>query len=121
MIEKYICIRCPQGCEITTTLDGYGNIKEIKGNSCKLGIEHVKTESTDPRRVLTTSVKVKNGVLPLCPVWTEKPVPKKMILQAAEEIHKISVNAPVKADQIIEENLFGLGIRVLASRDIDAI
>ncbi len=118
MQRKYICIRCPQGCEVTTTLDGNGAITEITGNSCKLGIDYVKAESTDPRRTLTTTVMVEGGRHPLCPVWTEKPIPKDKILKAADELRGIKLKAPVMANQIILENIAGTGINVIASTDI---
>ena len=118
MERKFICIRCPQGCEITTTLDGYGAITNITGNSCKLGPEYVKQETTDPRRTLTTTVMVDGGVHPLCPVWTEKPVPKERVLELAAALRGIKLKAPVEINQIILENALGTGINVIASRSI---
>jgi CxxC motif-containing protein len=118
MQKKIICVRCPEGCEITTTLDGYGNITEITGNSCKLGIEHVNAEVKDPRRTLTTTVMVKDGALPLCPVWSEQPVPKDKVLEIAAELRKITLKAPVNINQIVLENALGNGINIVASRTI---
>jgi CxxC motif-containing protein len=118
MIKKFICIRCPEGCEITTTLDGNGAITEITGNSCKLGIEHVKAEVTDPRRTLTTTVMVEGGSLPLCPVWTEKPVPKDKVLAIAETLRNVKIEAPVNMNQVVIENVLGTGINVITSRQI---
>jgi len=121
MQKKFICIRCPEGCEITTTLDGLGNITDIKGNSCKLGIEYVKTEATDPRRTLTTTVKVEGGVHPLCPVWSERPVPKDRVLELAAELRKITLKAPVVAGQIVLENALGIGVNIITSCGIIGI
>jgi CxxC motif-containing protein len=118
MIKKFICVRCPEGCEITTTLDGYGNITEITGNSCKLGIEHVNAEVKDPRRTLTTTVMVNDGVLPLCPVWTEKPVPKDKVMEIAGKLRGITIKAPVNINQVVLENAADTGINVTASRNI---
>ena len=118
MERKFICIRCPQGCEITTTLDGYGAITNITGNSCKLGPEDVKQESSDPRRTLTTTVMVEDGNLPLCPVWTEKPVPKDRIMELAAALRGLKLKAPVAMNQIVLENALGTGINVIASRSI---
>ncbi len=120
MQKKFICIRCPQGCEITTTLDGSGAVTEITGNSCKLGIEYVSAEAKDPRRTLTTTVAVEGGAMPLCPVWTEKPVPKDKILRIADELRSKKLKAPVKINQVVLENALGTGINVTASRDIPA-
>lgn len=121
MQKKFICIRCPRGCEITTTLDGHGNITEITGNSCKLGIEHVNAEVKDPRRTLTTTVRVEGGSLALCPVWTEKPVPKDKVMEIAAKLRNISIPAPVKINLIVLENALGTGINVITSRDVDAL
>lgn len=118
MEKKFICIRCPEGCEVTTTLDGNGAITEITGNSCKLGIEYVKAEATDPRRTLTTTVRVEGGAHPLCPVWTEKPVPKDKVMKIAAKLRKMSIKAPVDKGQIILENALSTGVNVVASCDI---
>lgn len=118
MEKKFICIRCPQGCEVSTTLDGYGAITEITGNSCKLGIDYVKSESTDPRRTLTTTVNITGAKHPLLPVWTEKPVPKDKVLAIAAELRKITLKSPVKAGQIVLENVLNTGINVITSKSI---
>ncbi len=116
MIKKLICIRCPQGCEISTTLDGYGNITEITGNTCKLGIDYANSEIKDPRRTLTTTVRVEGGELPLCPVWTESPVPKEKVLELAKKLSKITLKAPVEHGQTVLDNVFGT--RVIAAREV---
>lgn len=116
--KKIICIRCPRGCEIVTTMDGYGSITQIEGNFCRLGKEYVQSEMADPRRILTTSVRVKNGEKPLVPVWTEKPIPKTKVLELSETLRNIVVEAPVKIGQVIVENALGLGINVVASGSV---
>jgi CxxC motif-containing protein len=118
MEKKFICIRCPQGCEITTTLDGNGAITNITGNSCKLGADYVRQEMTDPRRTLTTTVLVEDGIHPVCPVWTEKAVPKEMIMDLAKMLRKIKLKAPVIINQIVVKNAMGTGINIIASRTI---
>jgi CxxC motif-containing protein len=46
-----------RGCEITVT--GTGNtIEKIEGNECKRGIQYATDEFLDPRRILTTTVKI---------------------------------------------------------------
>ncbi len=113
--KKFICIRCPRGCEIKTTLDGYGNLTEITGNVCRLGLEYVKEELSDPRRILTTTVRVKNGIRPLVPVWTENSIPKDKIIPLADLLRKVIVEAPVQTGQIILQNALDLGVNVIAS------
>ncbi len=118
MEKKLLCIRCPRGCGLTAVIDKDLNITKLSGNSCKLGIEYAAAEIKDPRRILTTTVKVEGGKLPLCPVWTETPIPKDKIMQAAAALRKTVLKAPVKHGDIAAENLAGTGINAVASRDV---
>ncbi len=115
--RKIICIRCPTGCEITTTLDG-ANITNIEGNTCKLGEEHVRNEIQDPRRTVTSLVRVANGQLTLCPVWTTQAIPKDKILPLLKKLKEIELVAPVITGQILVQNFEGTGADVVASREI---
>jgi CxxC motif-containing protein len=115
--RKIICVRCPRGCEITTTLDGY-SIVEIEGNVCNLGREYVTEEVTDPRRIVTTTVKVKNGDYPLVPVWTNVPVPKDEILKIMDTLREIELEAPVEIDQVVVKNILDTKADVITSSKV---
>ncbi len=115
--KKLICVSCPVGCELTVTLDN-GEIQNVEGNACKLGVDYAHQELFDPRRMVATTVKVKNGYHPLVPVYTEKPVPKPKIFEILAEIRKVEIDAPVKVNQVIIENVLDTGINVIASRDL---
>lgn len=116
---QLICTACPQGCTLTALIEN-GEVIKITGNNCKKGLDYGMTEMTDPRRMVATTVKVKNGFHPLLPVYTEQPVPKPLIPQVLAEIRKVEVTAPVRIKSVILENVLGTGINVLASRDIPA-
>jgi CxxC motif-containing protein len=122
MVEtrKIICTSCPVGCELTVTFDDE-KVIEVEGNACKLGIDYAEQEIFDPRRMVASTVKVKNGYHPLVPVYTEKPVPKPKIFDVLAEIRKVEVEAPVKINDIIIENVVGTGINVIASRDLPKV
>jgi CxxC motif-containing protein len=119
MVEKrkLICVSCPVGCELEVTLDN-DEIVEVEGNTCKLGLDYAEQEIFDPRRMVASTVKVKNGYHPLVPVYTEKPVPKPKIFDVLAEIRKVEVEAPIKINDVIIENVVGTGINVIASRDL---
>jgi len=119
MVEKrrIICINCPVGCELDVTLDE-GKIVEVEGNSCKLGLDYAEQEIFDPRRMVASTVRVKNGFHPLVPVYTEKPVPKPKIFEVLAELRNIELEAPVAVNDIVIENVLHLGINVIASRDM---
>ncbi|MCX5976619.1 MAG: DUF1667 domain-containing protein [Coprothermobacterota bacterium] len=117
--RKFICITCPRGCALDATVEGKAVVK-IEGSSCKRGMDYVKGELTDPRRMVTTTVRVKGGVHPLAPVYTKTPIPKPRIFDLLAEIRKIELKAPVRFGDVVIENALGTGVDVLASRNIPA-
>ncbi len=119
-ITKMICISCPRGCSVDVTHDG-STITNISGAGCKRGEDYVKRELTDPRRMVASTVRVKNGFHPLVPVYTKSPFPKPRIHELLVELRKVEVQAPVEIGQIILENALGEGITVVASRNMPKI
>lgn len=119
-MTKLICISCPKGCSVNVTHDG-DTITEISGTGCKRGEDYVKKELTDPRRMVASTVRVISGLHPLVPVYTQAPLPKPRIHDLLRELRKIEIQAPVKTGQIILENALGLGINVVASRDMPKV
>ena len=117
--RKMICIRCPRGCEIETTFDGW-TVMEVRGNSCRLGEDYARTEVSDPRRVVTTTVRVRNGVLPVIPVWTSSAVRKDMIFEVMRSCNLVEIEAPVLMDQVIVKDVCGTGADIRASRNLAA-
>ncbi|MDI9482247.1 MAG: DUF1667 domain-containing protein [Bacillota bacterium] len=115
--RELVCINCPIGCLMEVTLDG-DTINSVKGYKCKRGLEYARAECTNPVRIVTSTVKVRNGCLPVVPVKTEKPIPKRMILDCMKEINRCCVKAPVKIGDIIVENLLGTGINIVATGNI---
>jgi CxxC motif-containing protein len=112
--KKLICIRCPRGCEVVTTIDGY-SVDTVQGNVCKMGLQYVKDEVESPKRILTTLVKVKNGVRALVPVWTEEPIPKEKFWDLVKELRSVEIEAPVKVGQVVLKDVFGTGVDVVTS------
>lgn len=116
---KLICITCPVGCNLDVTHDG-DTIVEVDGNTCKRGIDYAQQELTDPRRMVTTTVRVKGGLHPLVPVYTSAPIPKPRIFDLLREIRQVAVEAPVKMGQVILSDVVETDVNVLASRDMPA-
>jgi len=117
---KLICVSCPKGCTLTVTTDG-DTIVEVRDASCKRGEAYAHQEITDPRRMVATTVKVNHGTHPLVPVYTAAPVPKPLIFDILAEIRKTELQAPVKTEQIVIENVLDTGINVIASRDMPRV
>jgi CxxC motif-containing protein len=115
--EKMICITCPMGCTLEVTHEGE-TLVNVDGNTCARGEAFVKEELTDPRRMVATTVKVKGGLHPLVPVYTEAPFPKPKIFDLLKEIRRVEIEAPVEMNQVVLEDPLGEGINIVASRDM---
>jgi len=118
MDKKIVCIVCPIGCNIDVEYSEK-EIQKIEGAMCNKGKDYVKEELYNPTRLVPTSVLVENGELPLVSVKTDKPVPKKMIMEIMNDIKKVRIKAPVKIGDIIIENIKGTGANIVATKDID--
>lgn len=118
-ITKIICITCPVGCTLEVTHEGKTLLK-VDGQQCKKGMEYAEREFTDPRRMVTSTVKVRGGMFPLVPVYTEAPIPKPLIFDLLAELRKVELQAPVKVGQVVLKNALGTGVDVLASRNLPA-
>jgi CxxC motif-containing protein len=116
-IKKLICIACPKGCTLDLTMSGE-TILKVENASCKNGYEYAEKETTDPRRMVASTVKVKGGVHPLVPVYTERAIPKRQIQDLLKELRKVEIPAPVEMGQVIISDVLGTGIPVIASRSL---
>ena len=106
------CIICPRGCKLFT--DG----KTVSGNMCKRGIDYAISEFTSPVRILTTTLKVNNAYILQLPVKTDKPIPKNKIFEVVNKLKFIEVNAPIKFNQIIVENIID-DVSIVSTREVD--
>lgn len=112
MKKEYICIVCPKGCHIV--VDG----ENISGYTCLRGLNYVKQESIDPRRILTTTVKVNDKNIRVCPVKSSDTLPKDKLFASMEEINKISVDLPIKLHQIVIKNILNTGVDIITTKEI---
>lgn len=72
MEEKNLtCINCPMGCSLVVQMDGEQLIS-VSGNNCKFGDTYARKEITNPTRIVTSTVTVKDGEWKLIPVKTRK-------------------------------------------------
>ncbi len=99
--REMVCIMCPMGCHLTVVQKG--DEIEVSGNSCNRGVVFAKEEITCPKRIVTTSVKTKDGVK-ACK--TTNPIPKRQIFECMKEIEKLRLNH-VKFGQVVIKNVLG--------------
>jgi CxxC motif-containing protein len=115
--RQFICVTCPVGCSIEATVEGE-TLVEARGHTCQRGLAFVREELTNPRRMFTTTVRVRGGSLPLVPVRSAKPLPKGLLLAAAAALRHQEMNAPVQEHQVVMRNILNTGIDIITSRAI---
>ena len=118
--KEFVCIRCPLGCNVTATLTD-GEITEITGNTCPRGADYVTKELTDPRRIVTSLVRVEGGALPVVSVKTASDIPKGEMFACAKALKETVVKAPVRIGDVVLRDVCGTGIDVVATANVDAV
>lgn len=120
MVAKrvFACIVCPKSCKVGVETEN-GVITGIDGYSCKRGKNYVVSEINRPERMLTTTVRVRGGKLPLVPVKSHKPIPKGLLFECMKVINSIETDAPVGIGEVLVENILGTGVNIIAAREIE--
>ncbi|WP_297419837.1 DUF1667 domain-containing protein [Clostridium sp.] len=114
MERELICISCPKGCHLKVDEDRLS----VSGNSCLKGAEYGVNEVTNPVRIITSTVKVEGGEVPVVPVKTQRAIPKGLSMKCMEEINKATVSAPVRVGDIVIKNVLETGVDIVATRSI---
>ena len=111
-----ICIECPKSCELSVDLEGR-KVASVKGAKCPKGIAYAAMEMETPSRIFTATAVTHGLSLKLVPVRTDRPIPKKDILKAAEEVRKMKLTKPVKAGDVLVRDFIIPGVKLLATRE----
>ncbi|BDR68174.1 NAD(FAD)-dependent dehydrogenase [Clostridium tetani] len=111
------CIGCPMGCNLNVKLEN-GEVVDVKGNSCGIGINYAKKECTNPKRIVTSSVYIEDGEIDILPVKTKEDIPKNKINECMKSLKGLTVKAPIKIGDIILENICDTGVNIIATRSI---
>lgn len=120
MIEKrkLVCIACPIGCHMTVTLEDK-KVINVEGNTCKRGEVYAKAECTNPTRILTTTMKVNNGTVPLVSVKSDQPLPKGLLFDCMKVINSVILEAPMKIGDVGVKNILETGVNLVLTRDVE--
>ena len=114
-MTNVICIVCPKGCHLKVDEEnGYA----VTGFGCERGREYGKKELVNPTRVITSTVKVKGGIHPRCPVKTSSDIPKGLIKDAMKLLNSVELEAPVHVGDVVVKDICGTGVDFIASRNM---
>lgn len=118
-IKEIVCIGCPLGCPLEVFIDNE-KVAEVKGYSCKRGVDYGIKECTNPTRILTTTVDVKDGEVKVVSVKTDKDIPKDFINLCMKKLKKVEAKAPIHIGDVIVTNILNTGSNIVATMDIDS-
>ena len=118
--KELICIGCPLGCNLTVEMEG-AQVVSVSGNTCKRGDDYARKELTDPRRIVTSTVPVTGGNLPVVSVKTASDIPKGKIRECLMALKGVTLTAPVQIGDVIVKNVADTGVDVIATKDISVI
>lgn len=107
------CIACPRGCKLT--ISATGAQISVSGNRCAKGEEYGIAEATDPRRILTTTVRTLDPAFPRQPVRTDRPIPLASLPEAMERVFAIELDRPAELGSVIVHDFVGPGINLIVS------
>lgn len=112
------CIVCPIGCAIDAQMEG-GKILSISGNTCKRGEEYARAELTDPRRTLTTTMRVRGGSL--VSVKSKETLPKDALLSCMTLINATQAHPPIEIGDVLIKDIRGLGVDIVATSRVKGV
>jgi CxxC motif-containing protein len=115
--KDYICIVCPKSCKGSVCVENEEVVK-TEGYDCKNGDKYAVNEYTDPKRMLTTTVTINNGLFGMLPVVATDDISKNKFFDCINYLYGISVDAPVTVGEIIAENICDTGVDIIAARSM---
>ena len=113
-MKELICIMCPKGCHLSVDDD-----LNVTGNTCPRGVTYGKQEVTDPRRYLTSTVKIDSKSYRRLPVISSGDLPKDKVSEVVKYLDTVVVKAPVKVKDVVIKDVLGLCVDILATRTIE--
>ena len=116
--RELTCIGCPLGCALTVEMNG-GEVVGVTGNTCKRGDDYARKEVTNPTRIVTSSVKVEDGVLAAVSVKTKEDIPKGKIFDCVKALKDVCVKAPVAIGDVVLADVAGTGVDVIATKKVE--
>ncbi len=115
--NEMICIVCPIGCMLTVekTKDGI----QVSGGKCPRGIPYAKQELKDPKRTITSTVRIDGWVYPVIPVKTASPIPKNKIFDVMKVLSDVVIKAPINVGDVVVKNILNLDVDIVASNTVN--
>ena len=118
-VRNLICIGCPLGCPVTVTMEGEDI--QVTGNTCPRGADYARKEVLSPTRIVTSSIRVNDGVIARVSVKTKNDSPKPKSFEVMDEIRNTRVDAPVTMGQVLISDCAGTGVEIIATKSVERV
>ncbi len=115
--KKITCISCPFGCTLELVCQNK-ELTKISGNKCQRGHIYAKNEFYNPKRMLTSTIKLIDGTIFQLPVRTKEPIPKGKIKEAMLALKTLSTKAPIQTGTVLVPDLVETGVALIATRSV---
>ena len=111
------CIGCPMGCPLVVEMEN-GAVSKVTGNTCPRGDAYGRKEVTNPTRIVTSTVRVEGGTLPVVSCKTRTDIPKGKIFDVVRALKAVTVPAPVAIGQVLVDNVAVTGVEIIATKNV---
>ncbi len=118
MAREMICINCPMGCHLMVDDTDKNNIV-VTGNTCPRGKTYAINEVTAPKRMVTGSVRVNGGTIPMVSVKTREAIPKELIFKSLELLKNVTLDAPVCIGDVAVKDICGCGVDFIVTKNVN--
>jgi len=113
MKKEFICIVCPRGCHITVDDEG-----TIEGYQCIRGKKYVEEELSDPKRIVTSTVRTVFPERPRISCKTKEAVPKDKIFDVMDAINTVTVDEYLEVGDVVIGDVCGTGVDVVLTKPV---
>ncbi len=113
MKKEITCTECANRCLLTVE-EVNGEIV-VSGNRCPRGLKSGREEFLGERTVVHGVVRSTVDGMEKIPVQTSKAVPNGMVYKVTLAIKRVKVDRPVKAGEVVAENISNTGADLIVS------
>jgi len=116
--DELTCIVCPIGCRLKVERNEDGSL-EVTGNRCRRGAAYAEEEFSDPRRMVTGTCAVRDGVFFRLPVRSSESVPIDRIASFLNAMYRLVLDAPVRRGELVATDVADTGIDLVATMTVE--
>jgi CxxC motif-containing protein len=119
--RAFVCVVCPRGCALEVEVEagrGASRVLALRGNGCKRGEDYARSEVVDPRRSLTSTVRVLGLGRRRLPVRSSASLPLGRLAEAARALDGVTITKPTACGEVVVSDLLGLGVDIIATDSI---